>query len=197
MMPGSRPSQRSPARRPRGFILGYIMVALILLGVVTAGLSRLQDDQAAADWVDRAQATLRENLQVIRAQVMYCAASNETPAAGLVAAMPESVDDTLGDPIADVVCPGSSQRLFDGTNTVFVPEPPRGFVGWRYVNDLQGSGNIYAFTSTSDPNGVAAANRLSKSVPAAELTVATTSGTATITYFLRRPPALGGTGLNR
>jgi hypothetical protein len=176
--------------------LGYIMVALILLGVVTAGLSRLQDEQAGAEWVDRAQATLRENLQVIRSQVMLCAASNSTDAAGLVASMPVSEDDENGDLLPEVVCPGfgESTRLFDGSNTVFAPEPPRGFDPWRYVNDLQVSGNIFAYTSTSDPNGVAAANRLSKSVPADQLVVGTAAGTTTITYYLRVPPSGGGGG---
>jgi Tfp pilus assembly protein PilX len=42
MLRRPRPHHRPLARRPRGFILGYIMVALILLGVVTAGMSRLQ-----------------------------------------------------------------------------------------------------------------------------------------------------------
>jgi hypothetical protein len=196
MLRRPRPHHRPLARRPRGFILGYIMVALILLGVVTAGMSRLQDEQAGAEWVDRAQATLRENLQVIRSQVMLCAASNSTNAAGLVASMPASADDENGDLLLEVVCPGfgESTRLFDGSNTVFVPEPPRGFDPWRYVNDLQVSGMIFAYTSTSDPNGVAAANRLSKSVPADQLVVVTAAGTATITYFLRVPPSGGGGG---
>ena len=188
---------RPPRRRSRGFILGYILMALILLGVVTVGLSRLKDEQSGAEWIDRAQSTLRDNLQVIRSQVMLCAATSSSEAAGLVAAMPTSADAEDGDLLADVACPafsGVSPKLFDGTNTVFTPRPPPGFAEWRYVNDLAGTGNIFAYTSTSDPNGVAAANRLSKSISADQLEVSDQSGTTTITYFLRRPPAGSGGG---
>lgn len=191
-----RLSVQRPARRQRGFILGYIMMALILLGVVTAGLSRLRDEQAGAEWVDRARVTLSENLQVIRSQVMLCAATNSGNAAGLVAAMPTSSNTETGDLLQDISCPAAtgSVGLFDGSNTVFLPQPPRGFEPWRYVNDLAGSGDIYAYTSTSDPNGVAAANRLGNSVPADQLTVENDSGATTVIYFLRRPPTtvLGG-----
>lgn len=185
-----RLSVQRPVRRQRGFILGYIITALILLGVVTAGLSRLRDEQAGAEWVERARVTLSENLQVIRSQVMLCAANNSTAAAGLVAAMPTSSDTAAGIPLQEVECPTSTGvvRLFDGSNTVFLPQPPRGFEPWRYVNDLAGSGDVYAYTSTSDANGVAAANRLSKSVPADQLSVANASGITTVTYFLRRSP---------
>lgn len=184
-----RLSVQRPARRQRGFILGYIMTALILLGIVTAGLSRLRDEQAGAEWVDRARVTLSENLQVIRSQVMLCAATNSGNAAGLVAAMPASSNTETGDLLQDIRCPADtgSVGLFDGSNTVFLPQPPRGFEPWRYVNDLAGSGDIYAYTSTSDSNGVAAANRLGNSVPADQLTVENGSGATTVIYFLRRP----------
>jgi hypothetical protein len=191
-----RLSVRRPARRQRGFILGYIMTALIVLGVVTAGLSRLRDEQAGAEWVDRARVTLSENLQVIRSQVMLCAATNSGNAAGLVAAMPTSSNTDTGDLLQDISCPAAtgSVGLFDGSNTVFLPQPPRGFEPWRYVNDLAGTGDIYAYTSTSDSNGVAAANRLSKSVPSDQLEVSSASDITTVTYFLRRQPStpLGG-----
>lgn len=177
------------ARGSRGFILGYIMMALLLLGVITAAISRLKDERAAADWVDSAQATLRNDIQIIRTQVLLCAATASSDNAGFVAAMPQSADDTNGDELDLIQCTGTGQRLFDGTNTVFLPRPPEGFTPWRYVNDLTASGNIFVRTSTSDPSGVAAVNRLSRTFGSAELSVATEGATATLTFFLRRPPA--------
>jgi|LakMenEpi03Aug12_release.lakeMendotaPanAssembly.Ray.scaffolds.fasta_scaffold313044_2 hypothetical protein len=186
----SRPSRR----RSRGFILGYILMALILLGVVTAGLSRLRDEQAGAEQVERARQTLSDNLGAIRSQVMLCAAANSTNAAGLVAAMPLSADTEDGDLLVDVACPafgGDGVKLFDGSSAVFVPQPPPGFEPWRYVNQLPGggSGDIFAYTSTSDATGVAAVSRLSKSVSADQLQVTGGAGGATtVTYFLRKAP---------
>jgi len=185
---------KRPSRRERGFILGYIMLALALLGLVTALLSRLQDQQAVAQWVERAQATLRDNIQVIHSQIMYCAASNMTEEAGLVAAMPPSSDPTVGDLLTDVLCfpsGGPGNPLFDGTNTVFAPRPPQGFSDWRYVNSLPTApnGEIYVYTSTSDPNGIAAANRLRLAIPGDRLQVTNSSGVSTVTFFLRRPPS--------
>ncbi len=184
-----RAERGAAARRSRGFIMGYLMAALIILGIVTAGLSRMRDEQASAEWVDRAQSTLRTNIQVIRTQVLLCAATSVTDAAALVTAMPQSTDDTNGDQLASVACTGTGQRLFDGTNTVFLPRPPEGFAPWVYVNDLGGTGDIFARTSTSDANGVAAVNRLSRTFGTDEMSVTTSGGTTTLTYFLRRPPA--------
>jgi hypothetical protein len=179
----------------RGFILGYILFSLILLGIVVAAIGRMRDDQAGAEWVDRAQATLRSNLQVIRSQVLLCAVTNSSDAAGLVRSMPLSVSASTGDLLGAVACPGSNQNLFDGSNTVFVPRPPEGFTPWRYVNDPQGNGSpatrgmIFVYTTTADLNGIAAVNRLSRSFGQAEMTVAAAAGTTTLTYFLVRPPA--------
>jgi hypothetical protein len=82
-------------------------------------------------------------------------------------------------------------KLFDGSSAVFVPQPPPGFEPWRYVNQLPGggSGDIFAYTSTSDATGVAAVSRLSKSVSADQLQVTGGAGGATtVTYFLRKAP---------
>ena len=184
-----RAGRGAAVRRPRGFIMGYLMTALIILGIVTAALSRMRDEQASADWVDRAQSTLRTNVQIIRAQVLLCAATSTNNQAGLVAAMPPSADDTNGDALESVQCTGTGQRLFDGTNSVFLPRPPQGFTPWAYVNDLGGTGNIFARTSTSDSNGVAAVNRLSRTFGTDEMSVTIAGGTTTLTYFLRTPPA--------
>ena len=184
-----RAGRGAAVRRPRGFIMGYLMTALIILGIVTAALSRMRDEQASAEWVDRAQSTLRTNVQIIRTQVLLCAAASSTAQAGLVAAMPQSVDDTNGDALASVQCTSTGQRLFDGTNTVFLPRPPEGFTPWVYVNDLGASGTIFARTSTSDANGIAAVNRLRRTFGTDEMSLTTAGGTTTLTYFLRRPPA--------
>lgn len=197
-LPTRRGARRGAGARARGrgFILGYIMFALILLGVVVAAMSRMRDEQAGAEWVDRAQGTLRNNVQVIRTQVLLCAVTNSSDAAGLVTAMPQSDDDVNGDLLDSVQCPGAGNKLFDGTNTVFLPRPPQGFAAWRYVNAIGGGGptdgQIFVFTSTSDPNGVAAINRLSKTFGVDEMAVSSASGTTRLTYFLRKPASAGG-----
>ncbi len=170
--------------------MGYLMTALIILGIITAGLSRMRDEQTSAEWVDRAQSALRSNMQIIRTQVLLCAATSSTDQAGLVAAMPQSVDDTNGDALESVQCTSTGQRLFDGTNTVFLPRPPEGFTPWVYVNDLGASGTIFARTSTSDANGIAAVNRLRRTIGVDEMSLTTTGDATTLIYFLRKPPAV-------
>ncbi len=199
-LPAPRRLRRSGSvgvgRPARGFILGYILFSLILLGIVVAAIVRMRDDQAGAEWVDRAQATLRGNLQVIRSQVLLCAVASNSPTAGLVASMPLSVSTTAGDLLGAVACPSTSQNLFDGSNTVFVPRPPEGFTPWRYVNNLQGNGGlatagqIFVYTTTADPNGVAAVNRLRRSFDPLEMAVTTdAAGVTELRYILVRPPA--------
>jgi hypothetical protein len=68
----TRRGQGAPAR---GFIMGYIVMALLMFGILTAALGRLRDTQSTALWVDRAQATLRANIQTIRTRMLVCAAN--------------------------------------------------------------------------------------------------------------------------
>lgn len=186
-------------RRHGGFILGYLMIALIILGILTAGLSQLRDEQLAARWVDAALATLRDNTQVARQQILLCAASTFVDAeAGdaLALALPSSSEE--GGLLEDVVCAGfGGEKLFDGSGTVFLPRPPQGFQPWRYLNKMDvvsgdDAGMVFIYTSTADANGIAAINRLSRNLSPDEHEVIRVGDTATLRFILRRPPSPTG-----
>ncbi len=181
------------------------MIALIIMGILTAALSRLKDDQTTAQWVDRAVSTLRENTQVVRSQILLCAVSSGNDyddsadggsASGnsLLRSLPKSEPaGNGGSPLEDVSCDATGDlHLFDGANTVFLPRPPNGFEPWRYVNnyavtDGEDAGKVFVYTSTADPNGIAAINRLSRSLYPDEHEVRRVGTTVTFIFLIRRP----------
>jgi len=171
------------------------MIALIIMGILTAALSRLKDDQTTAEWVDRAVSTLRENTQVVRSQILLCAVSSSGDFTGLLGSLPSSAPAASGGSLLeDVSCPGAGElNLFDGSNTVFLPRPPNGFQPWRYVNNYgvadagDDSGKVFVYTSTADPNGIAAINRLSRSLYPDEHEVLRDGTTVTFRFLIRRP----------
>jgi hypothetical protein len=233
MKPAGLPSQSQSLRRrarrgraapARGFILGYIVMALMVFGILTAALGRLKDTQTTALWVERAQATLRANIQSIRTRMLVCAANMHGDARpvcsdgiarpGLclggsgggalapadqpfVDALPESGTSPDGIGLGGLQCGGTTSGLlplnttegmFDGSGGAFMPTPPDGFAAWRYVNEVKaGTGEaIFVRTSTTDPNAVAAVNRLVRSFNSSEVESTTAGGTTTFTYYLRR-----------
>ena len=58
----------------RGFIMGYILFALLVLGIVTAVLSRINDAEADTKWVNDGVIHIKENMQNVRVQVITCSA---------------------------------------------------------------------------------------------------------------------------
>lgn len=182
----------------RGFIMGYILFALVMLGVVVAALSRIEDSQADAKWVDRALTRLQENLQNSRVQVITCAAlitsGNPDVGGGQPQYPPQPVDNLL----ANVTCPqGSSPAipLFDGSSGVFTPTPPAGFSPYTYVNTFptagpSGAAAVYIQSTTGSPIAVSALQRLQKSYSGQELDVTTnSSGVTTMKYYIAKRAA--------
>lgn len=179
--------------RARGFILGYVLFALLLLGIVAAVVGRMNSEQQNAEFIDRAQQTLRANLQVIRSQVLLCAVADNNDNTGLLAALPSSGDKPEGLLLSEVACPSAtdpSAKLFDGTGTVFLPKPPAGFQPWYYLNQYDSknspSGAVLAYTSTTSPEGRAAANRLARNYGTDEVELQTASGGLKIVFYIRK-----------
>jgi hypothetical protein len=159
--------------------MGYIVMALLVFGILTAALGRLKDTQATALWVDRAQATLRANIQTIRTRMLVCAANMHGDARpvcsdgdaieGLclgggdadqpfVDALPESGTSADGMGLGGLQCGGTTSELFtlsttegmfDGSGGAFMPTPPNGFAEWRYVNQVKAGTGEAIFVRTS------------------------------------------------
>ncbi|MEY3466157.1 MAG: hypothetical protein EBR15_07110 [Gammaproteobacteria bacterium] len=172
--------------------MGYVLFALLLLGIIAAVVGRMNSEQQNAEWIDRAQSTLRGNLQVIRSQILLCAVAANTEDAGLLAALPVSANGETGITLDSVTCAGSSTKLFDGTNTVFLPRPPPGFTEWRYVNLFTDDSKrpIYVYTSTTSPQATTAARRLARNFGTEEVELKTaTDGKTTLTFYIRKSAA--------
>jgi hypothetical protein len=192
MMPSKPTANGRGFSRARGFIMGYVLFALLLLGIIAAVVGRMNSEQQNAEWIDRAQSTLRGNLQVIRSQILLCAVAANTEDAGLLAALPVSANGETGITLDSVTCAGSSTKLFDGTNTVFLPRPPPGFTEWRYVNLFTDDSKrpIYVYTSTTSPQATTAARRLARNFGTEEVELKTaTDGKTTLTFYIRKSAA--------
>ena len=221
MKPAGLPSQSQSLRRrarrgrgapARGFIMGYIVLALLVFGILTAAMGRLKDTQATALWVDNAQAALRANIQTIRARMLVCAANmyadpdpTKPSAQPMLDALPSSGTSPEGVPLEELPCTGttnsifpqngpspaaSAEGMFDGSGAVFKPTPPRGFEPWRYVNQVKAGaakGAIFVRTSTADPNAIAAVNRIVKSFRSPEVVSTVEGGRTVLTFYLRLP----------
>ena len=183
----------------RGFIMGYILFALVMLGVVVAALSRIEDSQADAKWVDAALVRLKENIQNSRVQVITCAALVTTDLTGeaqdATPQYPASPADGL---LGSLVCPQGSLQpmpLFDGSSGVFVPTPPAGFSPYTYVNTFATAAatdpaEVYIQTQSASPFALTAVTRLQKNYSAQELTVTTDeSGLVTLRYYIAKRAA--------
>ena len=194
-----RLARRGRIAPARGFIIGYITLALLVFGILTVSLGRLRDTQASAEWVDRTQATLRSHIQTIRARMLVCATTlavdadpdNTQP---VVAALPSSGTSPEGVSLTGLPCTSTSDGMFDGTGAVFAPRLPDAFEPWRYVNEVKaGTGpDIFIRTATTDPNAISAINRVVKAFRSPEVESSVEGGKTLLTFYLRRPDAAGG-----
>jgi hypothetical protein len=108
-------TRTSPARRlrrfgrvgapARGFIMGYILFALTVLGIVVAVLSRLNDAEAETKWVADGTVRIRENLQNIRVQVMTCSALLGSAEGSGDIVFPPQVSASTPTALQDLECP--------------------------------------------------------------------------------------------
>ena len=185
---------RAPAR---GFILGYILFALIVLGIVVAVLSRINEAESDAKWVDAGLIRVKENLQNIRVQVLTCSALLGASDGSTTISFPPQADPDTPTPLNELECPQGTEppiRLFDGSAGIFLPIPPQGFDAYKYTNtyDTAAAGaaaEVYVETSTSSPSGAAVLNRLKISATGPDTVVTVASGVTKLRYYLAKRDA--------
>jgi len=174
--------------------MGYLMTALIILGIITAALSRMNEQQSEAKFVEDSVTRLKDNVQTIRVQVMTCSAliSADELATGIL--FPPQPPGAGNNTLNNVSCPMGTEPaipLFDGSNGVFLPRPPSGFTPYAYYNDLAGvdpgSDNaVYVETTTNSTLGRAAINRLAFTYSADEMTITESGATTRLRYYLAK-----------
>lgn len=185
---------RAPAR---GFILGYILFSLILLGVVVATISRLNDAETDARWVDAGLVRVKENLQNIRVQVLTCSALLGATDGAVAISFPPQKLATEPTLLFDLECPQGTEppiRLFDGSAGVFLPTPPQGFTAYKYTNTYDtaaadAAAEVYVETTTDSSQGAAVLNRLLIGSAGPDTEVTTTAGVTKLRYYLAKREA--------
>lgn len=176
--------------------MGYILFALVLIGVVVAAMNRLSDTQADVKWVDDALVRLKENFQNTRVQVITCAAIITSGAStDAQTQYPPQPENNL---LSNVTCPqgtASPMKLFDGSSGVFVPTPPSGFTPYVYVNSFptagaSGDAAVYVESTTRSPLAQSALQRLQKTYSSQELEVTTdAAGVTTMKFYIAKRTA--------
>lgn len=203
MMFAGSATDATPARRlrrlgrtgapARGFIMGYILFALLVLGIVTAVLSRINDAEADTRWVNDGVIRIKENLQNVRVQVITCSALLGAGDGATDIAFPPEATPGTPTPLADLECPQGDQPpigLFDGSAGVFPPTPPRGFTPFVYINNFntyaadRGPEAVWVETTVSSPPGAAVLNRIQIGASGPDIQVATVAGVTRLRFFL-------------
>lgn len=174
--------------------MGYLMTALIILGIITAALSRMNEQQAEAKFVEDSLTRLKDNVQSIRVQVMTCSAliSADELASGVL--FPPQPTGAGNNTLNNVVCPMGADPaipLFDGSSGVFLPRPPSGFEAYSYFNDFAGADPavddaVYVETVTDSSSGRAAINRFARTYSPDEMTVIESGARTTLRYYLAK-----------
>jgi hypothetical protein len=182
------------ARRTRGFIMGYLITALIILGIVVAALGRINEQQAEAKYVEDSLTRLKDNIQSIRTQIITCSAliSADELATGIL--FPPQPAGQGNNTLDNVSCPMGTQPdmpLFDGSSGVFLPRPPSGFSAYTYFNDFAGTDPavddaVYVETATDSSPGKSAINRLARTYSPDEMTVIESGARTTLRYYLAK-----------
>ena len=203
MMFARSATRTTPARRlrrfggtgagARGFIMGYILFALLVLGIVTAVLSRINDAEADTKWVNDGVIRIKENLQNIRVQVITCSALLGAGDGATDIAFPPEATAGTPTPLAQLQCPQGAEPsigLFDGSAGVFPPTPPRGFTPFVYINNFniydedRGPEAVWVETSVSSPSGAAVLNRIQFGATGPDIEVTTVDGARRLRFFL-------------
>jgi len=187
----------------RGFILGYILFALTVLGIVVAVLSRINEAEAETKWVNDGVIRIREDLKTIRIQLITCSALlGANDGGGDVEFPPQAVAGTPT-PLATLQCPQGAEPaigLFDGSSGVFPPRPPRGFQPYVYFNNFNdfdsdnGEEAVWVETSVASPSGAAVLNRINLTAAGPDTEVTTLQdGSVRLRFFIaRRAEPAGG-----
>lgn len=179
----------------RGFIMGYILFALMVLGIVVAVLGRLNQAEAETKWINDGVIRVKENLQTARVQLITCSALLGANDAGGDVEFPPQADPNTPTPLADLKCPQGALApigLFDGSAGVFPPLPPQGFTPYVYVNNFndfdsdKGVEAVYIETTVSTPPGAVVLNRIRISAPGPDTEVTTDKGVTRLRFFIAR-----------
>lgn len=203
MMFAGSATDATPARRlrrlgrtgapARGFIMGYILFALLVLGIVTAVLSRINDAEADTRWVNDGVIRIKENLQNVRVQVITCSALLGAGDGATDIAFPPEATPGTPTPLAELECPQGAEPaigLFDGSAGVFPPTPPRGFTPFVYINNFntydedRGPEAVWVETTVPSPSGAAVLNRIQIGASGPDIEVATVAGVTRLRFFL-------------
>ena len=183
---------RAPAR---GFIMGYILFALTVLGIVVAVLSRINEAEAETKWVNDGVIRVRENLQTVRIQLITCSALLGANDGGGDVEFPPQADPETPTPLATLQCPQGTEPaigLFDGSSGVFPPTPPRGFTPYVYINNFNdydpdnGEEAVWVETTVATPPGAAVLNRVRLTAAGPDTEVTTAQGVTRLRFFIAR-----------
>ena len=185
---------RAPAR---GFIMGYILFALTVLGIVVAVLSRINEAEAETKWVNEGVVRVRENMQNIRVQIVTCSALlGSSVGTSSDIEFPPQPDPAVPTPLGDLECPQGNLDpigLFDGSAGVFLPTPPRGFTPYVYVNNFnqhvpaRGPDAVFVDTTVDTPPGASVLNRIRVGAAGPDVEVtALQDGTTRLRFFIAR-----------
>lgn len=179
----------------RGFIMGYILFALMVLGIVVAVLSRINEAEAETKWVNDGVIRVKENLQTVRMQLITCSALLGATDAGGDVAFPPQISEDEPTPLETLVCPQGSEPamgLFDGSSGVFPPTPPRGFTPYVYINNFNdydpdvGEEAVWVETTVATPPGAAVLNRIQLTAAGPDTEVTTAQGVTRLRFFIAR-----------
>ena len=177
----------------RGFIMGYILFALMVLGIVVAVLSRINEAEVETKWVNDGVIRIKENMQNIRVQVITCSALLGAGDGATDIAFPPEATAGTPTPLAELECPQGAEPaigLFDGSAGVFPPTPPRGFTPFVYINNFniydedRGPEAVWVETTVSSPSGAAVLNRIQFGASGPDIEVATVAGVTRLRFFL-------------
>ena len=183
----------------RGFIMGYILFALTVLGIVLAVLSRINEAEAETKWVNDGVIRVRENLQNIRVQIVTCSALLGSSAGGATdIEFPPQPNPAVPAPLDQLQCPQGNLDpigLFDGSAGVFLPTPPRGFTPYVYVNNFndhdpaRGPDAVFVDTTIDTPSGAAVLNRIRLGAAGPDIEVTANQGVTRLRFFIARRQA--------
>jgi hypothetical protein len=125
-------------RKSQGFaLLTYVIAVGALMAVLTAMMLLSSNRSSVADrsWSTSAQIVAQANL--IRGKLLDCASGNGDNGTSNHPAFPKDTTAGTWEIIRGgaLICPASSGALLTGTDGVFLPPPPSGFVDWQYTND--------------------------------------------------------------
>ncbi|MEX3983829.1 hypothetical protein AB4Y45_33125 [Paraburkholderia sp. EG287A] len=149
------PMRRSQARvRERGFaVLPMLMVAVVLAGAVAAFVAFSDTSGLRNQAYSDAGAQVAVQASFLRARITLCGSDYPDGVNGTAyrPALPAAATTVA---VGTLICPGTGQNLWLGTDGVTLPPAPKFMTGaWQFVND--GTSARLTITGDSRALGVA------------------------------------------